>query len=60
MGEGGGGKGVKKTRRQTGAISPLGLPLILSVKSCNACACMHTHAYISSCMLRVCVGVKFF
>lgn len=27
--------------RQTGAISRLDLPLILSVKSCNACACMH-------------------
>lgn len=26
--------------RQTGAISRLDLPLILSVKSCNACACM--------------------
>lgn len=53
--------------RQTGAISRLDLPLILSVKSCNACACMQytdtkplsrTH----TCMHKqcICVGVKFF
>lgn len=52
---------------QTGAISRLDLPLILSVKSCNACACMqythtqslsHTHTCIhKQC---ICVGVKFF
>lgn len=55
--------------RQTGAISRLDLPLILSVKSCNACACMqytHTHtktlSHTHTCMHKqcICVGVKFF